>query len=91
MEDQDLFHIMNDSHTSTNFPLPQRLIEEYEEMDVLVVKLMYKPEEQCRKLHISIIIWSPAYQKSSLVLEYWIKRKSHSYNELRNIRQMIVL
>ena len=71
--------------------LPQRLIEEYEAIDLLVGRLIYQAEEQCRKLHIGTITWSPAYQRSSLALEYWLKRKSYYYKELRNVRQMIVL
>ena len=55
MKDQDLFHRINELHTSTTLPLSQRLIEDYEEIDVLVGKLVHEAENQCRKLHTGTI------------------------------------
>ena len=75
MRDNDFFHRMDELHQDAIFPLSQRLIEEYEEIDMLVCRLMVEAEEQCRKLRTGTITWSPAYKHSCLLLEYWLKRR----------------
>ena len=77
MRDNDLFHRMDELHRDAIFPLSQRLIEEYEEIDMLVCRLMVEAEEQCRKLRTGTIPWSPAYKHSCLLLEYWLKQRCY--------------
>ena len=70
MQDHDLFNRMNELHTASRYPLPQYLIDNYEEIDCLVGRLMDEAEQQCRKLRTGTIPWSPAYKRACQALEY---------------------
>ena len=91
MQDNDLFMKMDALHMSATSPLSQRMIDEYESIDVLVCRLMDEAERQCRKLRTGSIPWSPAYKKACLSLEYWYKRRSYMNRENTNVRELIVL
>ena len=91
MRDNDLFNKMDELHQQAVHPLTPRLIQEYEELDVKVCKMMQDAEAQCRKLKTGTIPWSPAYQHASLLLEYWLKRRSYFLKEHTNVRELIVL
>ena len=82
---------MDKLHKRSVYPLPQYLFEEYENLDVLICKLMDAAERQCRKLHTGRIPWYPTYKECCQTLEYWLNRKSHYKKENRNVRQLIVL
>ena len=91
MQDNDLFARMEDIYKYSTYPLSSRIIDEYEEIDTTVCKLMDEAEAQCRKLRTGTIPWSPAYKYSCLLLEYWLKRRSHCKIENVNVRELIVL
>lgn len=91
MRDNDLFNRMDDLHSKVTTSLSPRMIEEYEEMDVLVCKLMAEAEKQCCKLRTGTIPWSPAYRISCLQLEYWLKRRSYFKKENTNVRELLVI
>ena len=82
---------MDEIHRVATFPSCPRIIEEYEEIDRIVCKLMDEAEAQCRKLHTGTIPWSPAYKYSCLLLEYWLKRRGYSKQVNTNVRELIVL
>ena len=91
MTDNDLFQKMNDLHQQSTLHFSKQLIDEFEEIDELVCRLMDEAEKQCRKIHAGAIPWSPAYKDSCLLLEYWLKRRSYYKNEHSNVRELIVL
>ena len=91
MQDNDLFMKMDALHKNATSPLSQRMIDEYESMDVLICRLMDEAERQCRKLRTGSIPWSPAYKNACLLLEYWYKRRSYANRENANVRELIVL
>jgi hypothetical protein len=64
MEDNDLFMKMDALHKNATSPLSQRMVDEYESMDVLICRLMDEAERQCRKLRTGSIPWSPAYKNA---------------------------
>ena len=91
MKDNDLFERMNDVHKHATFPLSQRLIDEYEAIDILVCRLMDEAEQQCRKIRTGSIPWSPAYKHACLLLDYWYNRRKYANREHSNVRELIVL
>ena len=91
MKDHDLFQRMDDIHRDACYPFSERLMDRYEEIDVIVGRLMDEAENQCRKIHTGSIPWSPAYKRACLELEYWLKRRSHFKKKHHNVRQLLVL
>ena len=91
MKDHDLFRQMDEIHKDARCPLTPRIIDRYEEIDLIVGRLMDEAEKQCRTIHTGSIPWSPAYKHACLNLEYWLKRRSHFKKKHRNVRQLIVL
>ena len=49
MKDHDLFRQMDEIHKDTRCPLTTRIIDRYEEIDLIVGRLMDEAEKQCRK------------------------------------------
>ena len=90
-QEHDLFNRMNMLHSYQTYPLPQHVIDEYEEIDVLLSKLMHDAEQQCRKLHMNSTPWSPEYKKACLILDYWLQRRTYHYGIHSNVRQPLVL
>ena len=68
-----------------------QLIVEFEAIDELVGKLMYKAEQGCRKLRTGTIAWSPTYKAACLTLEYWLHRRTYFKGNHSNVRQLLVL
>ena len=91
MQFHDLFQRMEDLHRQTVYPLPQHLIEQYEEIYCIVDGLMAAAEKQCRKLRTGTIPWSPIYKNSCQQVLYWLMRKSYFLKKHRNVRKLIVL
>ena len=91
MIDNNMFSRMDYSYCNATTPLSPQMIEAYEEMDVLVCKLMAEAELQCQKLRTGTIPWSPAYRISCLLLEYWLKRRSYFKMENTNVRELFVI
>ena len=90
-EKHNIYQRMDRVHKFTSFPLPQAVIDEYEELDVLLSKLMQDAEKQCRKLHINSVPWSPAYKRACMLLDYWIQRRIYKKGLHQNVRQLKVL
>ena len=82
---------MDAVHQYNFSPLPQFVIDEYEALDVLISRFMNEAEEQCRKLHMNSVPWSPAYKRACLLLDYWIQRRIHFKGLHLNVRQLLVL
>ena len=82
---------MDDIHRDVVYPLSERIINRYEEMDVLVEDLMYAAKAQSRKLHTCTISWSSAYKRACLALKYWFSRRFSMNKEYHSIRQLLVL
>ena len=74
-QDHDLFQSMENIHKVAIYPLIERIFDRYEEIDVVVGKLMDDSEEQCQNLHTGSIPSSPAYKKVCMELEYWLNRR----------------
>ena len=91
MWDNDLFYRIDDIHTYTEYIISERLIESYEEIDTIVYRLMDEVEDQCRTLYTGSIPWSPAYKRSCILLEYWLKHRSYFKKKYNHMRQFIVL
>lgn len=52
---------MNELHSKLEYPLPDYLITQYEEIYVETITTMYELEEQFRQLHTWNDAWLPAY------------------------------
>ena len=65
----DLFQRMEDIHKDTIYTLIERIIDRYEEIDVIVGKLIDDAEDQCRHLYTGPIPWPTAYKKACMKLE----------------------
>ena len=52
---------------------------------------MKEAEDNCRKLHINAVPWSPAYKRACLLLDYWLQRRIHFRGLHTNVRQLLVL
>ena len=91
MDQHDLFRRMDTLHNAALIQPTDRIIEEYELIDILINKLMQEAEAKCRKLHTGSISWSPAYKESSLLLEYWLNRRTYLLRKHSNVRRLIVL
>ena len=89
--EHNVYSRMDAVHQYNFSPLPQFVIDEYEALDVLISRFMNEAEEQCRKLHMNSVPWSPAYKKACLLLDYWIQRRIHFKGLHHNVRQLLVL
>ena len=54
---------MNILHESATDPMAHTQQMEFEEIDIVLCKMMEKAEMKCRKLCTGIIKWSPTYKK----------------------------
>ena len=77
---------MNYIHERISTPLPEDLIHEFESVDKGLCKLMEEAEGQYHKLHMDSIPWSPEYSKASIILEYWLQRRSYLHGLHHNVR-----
>ena len=59
---------------STNL-FSKGLIDNFEAIGGIVTRIMDKVESQYRVFHI-VILWLPVYKRDSLLLEYWLKRRT---------------
>eukprot|EP00979_Chaetoceros_neogracilis_P017703 scaffold10267_cov270-Chaetoceros_neogracile.AAC.1 len=90
--DQDnLFHRMNQVHTNTTFPLTEELTREYETIDNIACRHMRTAEKQCRNIRTGNVAWSPSYAKSCTKLKYWKARLDHVKGLNRNAAYLIRL
>ena len=90
-QEAQLYERMDLLHSQVSHPLLRYQIEEYEELDAELCKMMDKAETSCRKLHMGTVSWSPTYKLINLEIEYWRMRRSHFLGMHRNVRQLIVL
>ena len=82
---------MEDIHKVAIYPLTERTIDRYEEIDTAARKLTNDTEKQCRHLHKGSITWSLVYKKVWMELEYWVNRRSYLNKEYHNVGQLLVL
>ena len=73
MMNNDLFNRMDEIHMDAismdeNSNLSSKIIDRYQEIDILVGKLVYEVEDQSPTFHKGTISWSPTYKRRLLAL-----------------------
>ena len=91
MQDNELFNRIDKLHLASTYPLLQRLTDEYEDIHVMVGKILDTAKDQCWVLHTGTIQWPLAYKQACLQLKYWLNRIFYYKEDHRNIRKIIVL
>jgi len=86
---EHLFQRMNTVHDRTTYPLTEELQLEYKTIDQISCKMMYKAEQNCRKLKAGATKWSPAYQETCDTIYLWQLVLEDAHGSTNN-KKMIV-